>query len=222
MRGCYLPTGQCKAFDADANGYVRGEGCGIVALKRLTDAIADGDRIWCVIRGSAVNHGGASAGFTLPNAPAQEQVIRDALGMAGVAAADVDFLEAHGTGTEAGDPIELQAAAAVYGAGRDPGRPLLGESVKTNIGHLEPASGIAGFIKTMLAMRRRIIPAHLHFRTPNPRLDWGRLPVRIATEPTEWPRLDDKPMLAGVSAYGMSGTNSHVVIQGYEDPRAEP
>ena len=218
IAGMLSPDGQCKGFDADANGFVRGEGCGIVVLKCLSDAIADGDRIWCVIRGSAVNHGGASAGFTLPNAPAQEQVIRDALRIAGIAPADVDFLEAHGTGTEAGDPIEMEAAAAVYGAGRDPDRPLLVGSVKSNIGHLEAASGIAGLIKATLALRKGVIPPHLHFRTPNPRLDWRRLPVRITTETTEWPRFEDKPMLAGVSAYGMSGTNAHVVIQGYEEP----
>ncbi len=154
ISGMLSQDGKCKTFDASADGYVRGEGCGVVVLKRLSEAEADGDRIWAVIRGSAVNHCGTGAGLTVPNGLSQEQVIEDAVLRASVAPADVDYLEAHGTGTEVGDPIEIEAAAAVYGKGRQPERPLLVGSVKTNIGHLEPASGIAGLIKAVLAMKQ--------------------------------------------------------------------
>ena len=142
--GMLAPDGQCKTFDASANGYVRGEGCGIVVLKRLADAEADGDRIWGVIRGTALNQDGASQGLTVPNGAAQERVILAALERAGVRPSDIDYLEAHGTGTEVGDPIEIDATAAVYGQGRDARRPLLIGSVKTNIGHLESAAGSRG------------------------------------------------------------------------------
>ncbi len=210
--------GQCRAFDAAADGFVRGEGCGIVVLKRLGDAAADGDRIWGVIRGSAVNQNGASAGPTVPNGPAQERVIEEALSRAGVAPCDVDYLEAHGAGSELGDTIEVQAAAAVYGRGRKADRPLLIGSVKTNIGHLEPAAGVAGLIKTVLAMKRGVIPRHLHFDDPNPNVDWQRLPVRVTSEAVEWPAGRDRPRLAAVSAFGISGTNAHVVVEGFRGP----
>ncbi len=216
--GMLAPDGQCKAFDASANGYVRGEGCGILVLKRLRDAEADGDRIWGVIQGSAVNQDGASAGLTVPSETSQQRVIEDALARAGVPPSEVDYLEAHGTGTEVGDPIELRAAAAAYGKGRGTDRPLLIGSVKTNVGHLEPAAGAAGLIKTLLAMRQGVIPKHLHFRTPNPELDWDRLPLRVTSEPTDWPLHPDRPPLAGVSGFGWSGTNAHVVVQGYDTP----
>ena len=222
ISGMLSPDGQCKAFDASANGFVRGEGCGMVALKRLSDAEADGDRIWGVIRGSAVNHVGASAGLTVPHGPAQSKVIADALYRAGVNPADVDYLEAHGTGTEVGDPVEIDAAVAVYGDGREPDRPLLVGSVKTNIGHLEPAAGIAGLIKTMLAMQAGMIPKQLHFHNPNPRVNWERLPVKITSEPTQWPRRPERPLLAGVSSYGISGTNSHVVVESHAPDGASP
>ncbi len=212
------PDGQCKAFDASANGFVRGEGCGLVVLKRLSDAEADGDRIWSVILGSALNQDGTSTGLTVPNERAQAGVIADALDRAGVAPSEVDYLEAHGTGTEVGDPIELNAAAAVYGEGRNPDRPLLVGSVKTNIGHLEPTAGVAGLMKTVLSIQNRQIPKHLHFRDPNPRLDWDRLPVKIASELTEWPARPDRPPRAGISAYGWSGTNAHVIVEGYGEP----
>ncbi len=213
--GMLSPDGQCKAFDASANGFVRGEGCGMVVLKRLSDAQADGDRIWGVVLGSAVNQDGTSAGFTVPSEAAQARVIEGALLQAGVAPHEVDFLEAHGTGTEVGDPIELNAAAEVYGRGRDPDNPLLVGSVKTNVGHLEPAAGVAGLIKVMLSMQRGVIPKHLHFNNPNPRLDWERLPVRITTENTQWPSVSHRPPRAGISAYGWSGTNVHAVVEGY-------
>ena len=216
--GMLSPDGQCKTFDASANGYVRGEGCGILVLKRLADAEADGDRIWGVIRGSALNQDGASQGLTVPNGAAQERVIQAALERAGVGPSDIDYLEAHGTGTEVGDPIEINATAAVYGNGREAGRPLLIGSVKTNIGHLESAAGVAGLIKTVLAMNRGVIPKHLHFRTPNPEMDWERLPLQVTSTPTPWPADEGRPPLAGVSGFGWSGTNAHVVLEGYTPP----
>ena len=211
--GMLSPDGRCKTFDASADGFVRGEGCGVVVLKRLADAEAAGDRIWGVVRGSAVNHDGASAGLTVPNGLAQERVIGDALKQAGVEPSEVDYLEAHGTGTELGDPIEVDAAAAVYGAGRDPAQPLLLGSVKTNIGHLETAAGVAGLIKVLLSMNHGVIPKHLHFREPNPHVDWERLPVRVASEPEAWPRREGRPARAGISSFGFSGTNAHVLVE---------
>ena len=216
------PDGQCKAFDASANGYVRGEGCGVVILKRLHDAQADGDRIWAVIRGAAVNHGGASAGLTVPNTPALEAVIEAALSHAGLPASKVDYLEAHGTGTTVGDPIEINAAAAAYGCDRSTDRPLLVGSVKTNIGHLEAAAGVAGLIKAALVVHRGVIPKHLHFHDPNPSLDWERLPVRVITDPLAWPYGDDEPRRAGVNSFGISGTNAHIVLEQYRAPHAAP
>ena len=213
--GMLSPDGRFATFDAAANGYVRGEGCGIVVLKRLAEAQADGDRIWGVIRGTALNQDGASPGLTVPSGPAQEKCIRTALARAGIEPSQVDYLEAHGTGTPVGDPIRLEATAAAYGRGRDPDRPLLIGSVKTNIGHLESAAGVAGVIKTILAMKHGVIPKHLHFRTPNPEMDWDRLPLRVTAEPTPWPLHDDHPPTAGVSGFGWSGTNAHVVLEGY-------
>ncbi|MDE0048243.1 MAG: SDR family NAD(P)-dependent oxidoreductase, partial [Rhodospirillales bacterium] len=209
------PEGRCKSFDASADGFVRGEGCGMVVLKRLSEAEADGDRIWAVIRGSAFNQNGATAGATVPNGPAQERLIERALAQAGVAPAEVDYLEAHGAGSAFGDPIEVQSAAAVYGKGRDANRPLLMGSVKTNIGHLESAAGIAGLIKTVLAMKQGVIPRHLHFENPSTLVEWETLPVRVMTEAAEWPQEADRPPRAGVSAFGISGVNAHVVLEGY-------
>ena len=216
--GMLSKEGRCKTFDAAADGFVRSEGCGIVLLKRLAEAEADGDRIWAVIRGAAVNQNGAAAGPTVPNGPAQERVIEEALSQAGVEPSDVDYLEAHGAGSKLGDTIEVQAAGAVYGRGRDSNRPLLIGSVKTNIGHLESAAGIAALIKVVLAMRHGLIPKHLHFENPNPHLDWDRLPVRVVSEATDWPSEPDRPLRAGVSAFGISGTNAHVVVEGYGSP----
>ena len=213
--GLLSAGGRCRTFDAGADGYVRGEGCGMLVLKRLRDAEEDGDRIWALVRGSAVNHNGASAGLTVPNGPAQEQVLETALDRAGIPPAEVDYLEAHGTGSTLGDPIEVQAAAAVYGRGRADDRPLLMGTAKTNIGHLEAAAGAAGIIKVVLAMRHGFIPKHLHFDEPSPHVDWDRLPVRVTSEPTSWPRETDRPHRAGVSAFGISGTNAHVVVEGY-------
>ena len=213
--GMLAPDGRCKTFDAAANGYVRGEGCGMVVLKRLSDAEAAGDRIWAVVRGSAVNQDGASAGLTVPSGPAQERVIGEALRRAGLEPSEVDYLEAHGTGTELGDPVEAHAAAAAYGRGRALERPLLIGSVKTNVGHLEAAAGVAGLVKVVLSMHHGMIPRHLHFERPNPRMDWERLPLRVTSETTPWPELD-RPVRAGVSSFGVSGTNAHVIV---ESPR---
>ncbi|MDE2973398.1 MAG: SDR family NAD(P)-dependent oxidoreductase [Gemmatimonadota bacterium] len=212
--GMLSATGRCSSFDAAADGFVRGEGCGVLVLKRLDDARADGDRIWGIVRGSAVNHNGSAAALTVPNGPAQERVIEEALSRAGVSPSEVDYLEANSVGSDLGDPIEVQAAAAVYGRGRDPESPLLIGSVKTNIGHLESASGVAGLIKTVLAMNEGRIPKQLHFRDPNPHVDWDRLPVRVTPEATKWPARPDRPPRAAVSAFGLSGANAHVVVEG--------
>ncbi|MDE0628612.1 MAG: SDR family NAD(P)-dependent oxidoreductase, partial [Bryobacterales bacterium] len=219
--GMLAADGRCKTFDAAADGYVRGEGCGMVVLKRLADAEAAGDRILAVVLGSAVNQDGASAGLTVPNGPAQERVIEEVLARAGVEASSVDYLEAHGTGTELGDPVEVEAAAAVYGRGRNPHRPLLIGSVKTNVGHLEAAAGVAGLIKTVLAIRSGVIPRHLHFERPNPRMDWEKLPVRVTSEATLWPE-SERPRRAAVSSFGYSGTNAHVMVEGYAEERKPP
>ena len=210
--GMLASDGRCKTFDAAADGYVRGEGCAMVVLKRLSDAEAAGDRIWAVVRGSAVNQDGASAGLTVPSGPAQERVIGEALRRAGLQPSEVDYLEAHGTGTELGDPVEAHAAAAAYGRGRAPDRPLLVGSVKTNIGHLEAAAGVAGLVKVVLSMRHGVIPRHLHYERPSPRMDWARLPLRVVSEAVEWPVVE-RPVRAGVSSFGFSGTNAHVIVE---------
>ena len=208
------PDGNCKAFDAAANGYVRGEGAGVLVLKRLSDALADGDRIEAVLRGSAMNHNGRSAGLTVPGGPAQQEVIRSALRNASLLPADVAYLEAHGTGTAVGDPIEAAALGAVF-AGRS--APLLIGSVKTNCGHLEWAAGMCGLIKTVLSMQKGVIPPTLHLRNPNPMIPWDRLPLRVVTEATPWP---EGKRIAGVSSFGFGGTNAHVVLE--EAPRPTP
>jgi acyl transferase domain-containing protein/SAM-dependent methyltransferase len=211
--------GRCKTFDATADGYVRGEGCGLVVLRRLSDAQADGDRILAVIRGSAVNQDGRSSGLTVPNGPAQEAVIRAALADGALSPADVSYVEAHGTGTELGDPIEVRALGAVFAAGRETGRPLRLGSVKTNIGHLEAAAGVAGLIKVILALEHEAIPAHLHLQRPNPHVEWASLPFEIPTSQTAWPR-EARPRVAGISSFGFSGTNAHVIVQ--EAPAGAP
>ncbi len=218
--GMLAPDGQCKTFDAAADGYVRGEGCGIIVLRRLSEAEASGDRIWGVIRGSATNQDGASQGLTVPNGAAQEIVIADALRRAGVSPAQVDYVETHGTGTPVGDPIEAQATGAAYGIDRDPKQPLLIGSVKTNLGHLESAAGVAAVMKVILAINRRFIPKHRNFETPNPEIDWDRLPLRVTSEATQWPRSDGRAPLAGVSGFGWSGTNAHIILEGYNRPEA--
>lgn len=207
--------GQCRTFDAAADGYVRGEGAGIVVLKRLADALADGDRILALVRGSAVNHDGRSNGISAPNVGAQEAVIRAALDDAGVAPAEIDYVEAHGTGTALGDPIEVRALASVFGAGR--AAPLRIGAVKSNIGHLEAAAGAAGFIKLALALAHRELPPNLHFETPNPHIPWDRIPIRVVDRPTPFDNGDRRPV-GSTSAFGMSGTNVHVVLEAPPPP----
>jgi len=211
--------GRCKTFDAAADGYTRGEGCGVVVLKRLEGALRDGDRIFAVIRGTAMNQDGLTNGLTAPNGLAQRAVVRAALADAGTLASELDYVEAHGTGTPLGDPIELQALGAVLAEGRAPGRLCAVGSVKTNIGHLEPAAGIAGLIKVVLSLWNGAIPRQLHFRTPNPHIGIENLPLAIAAERRAWPR-GERPRVAGVSSFGFGGTNAHVVIGDAPEERA--
>ncbi len=211
--------GRSKSFDATADGYGRGEGCGFVVLRRLSDAIRDGDRILATIRGSAINHDGRSGGLTAPNGQAQQAVIRGALAASGLDGVDVGYLEAHGTGTPLGDPIELHAAGAVYGMNRTADRPLVVGSCKTNFGHLEAAAGIAGLIKAILAVRHGVIPPHRNFVVPNPHIDWSTLPVRIPVEGEVW-LTPGAPRRAGISSFGFSGTNAHIIVE--QAPEAEP
>lgn len=202
----------CKTFDAAADGYVRGEGCAVVVLKRLSDALANGDNILALIRGSAVNQDGRSSGLTAPNGPSQEAVIRQAVTNAGVEPSQVSYVETHGTGTPLGDPIEVQALAAALGEGRAPEQKLIIGSVKTNIGHLEAAAGIAGLVKVVLALQNQEIPPHLNLRQLNPYIAWDKIPVEVATQRMPWP-AGQRPRLAGVSSFGFSGTNAHVILE---------
>jgi len=216
--GMMAPDGRCKAFDAAADGFVRAEGCGMLVLKRLSDAVADRDPILAVLRGSAVNQDGASGGLTVPNGLAQQAVIRQALSAAKLTPSDIDYVEAHGTGTSLGDPIELEAIDAVLGEERSSGRPLVVGSVKTNIGHLESASGVAGLMKVILSLQHGEIPANLHFHTLNPRITIRRLKLIVPTAAYKW-ETSGIPRRAGVSSFGFSGTNVHMIVE--EAPRAE-
>ncbi|MCP3102831.1 type I polyketide synthase [Myxococcus sp. K15C18031901] len=213
------PDGRSKTFDASANGYGRGEGCGVVVLKRLSDALRDQDRVLAVVRGSAVNHDGPSGGLTVPHGPAQEKLLRKALRAAGLSSSDVGYVEAHGTGTPLGDPIELRALDAVLGGGRGPESPLRVGSVKTNLGHLESAAGAAGLVKVVLSLRHGAIPPHLHLKNPNPAVDWGQLRLTVPTALTPWPS-GPRPRVAGISGFGLSGVNAHVLVE--EAPPAPP
>ncbi|MGC4897002.1 type I polyketide synthase, partial [Micromonospora sp. DT31] len=211
--GGLSPDGRCWTFDARANGFVRGEGAGVVVLKKLSQAVADGDPVWCVILGGAMNNDGESEGLTVPNQRAQEDVLRAAYARAGVDPAAVQYVELHGSGTAVGDPIEAAALGAVFAADRPAADPLLVGSVKTNIGHLEGAGGIAGLIKVALSIGYGQIPASLNFDTPNPRipLDEWRLRVQAGPGARHWA---DRPLVAGVSSFGMGGTNCHLVLGG--------
>ncbi|MBD2523535.1 type I polyketide synthase [Nostoc sp. FACHB-133] len=209
--------GRCKTFDASADGYGRGEGCGIVVLKRLSDALADGDPILALIRGSAYNHDGSSNGLTAPNGSAQEKLLRKALENANVQAHQIQYVETHGTGTPLGDPIEVLALGAVLGQGRSQDNPLTIGSVKTQVGHLESAAGVAGLMKVVLALQHAEIPPHLHFQQPNPYIPWEKLSVVVPTQPTQWPLGADGRRLAGVSSFGMSGTNVHLILEAAPD-----
>ena len=205
------PDGKCKTFDAAADGYVRGEGCGIVVLKRMSDAVRDGDQILASIRAAVINHDGASNGLTAPNGAAQEKLLRKALAKAQLDGRELTYVEAHGTGTVLGDPIELEAINAVYGE-RSADAPLYVGSTKTNIGHLEAAAGIAGLIKVVLMLQHREIPPHLNFDTSNPHIPWDDMSVEVPTELRPWPERDARG-LAAVSSFGFSGTNAHVILE---------
>jgi 3-oxoacyl-(acyl-carrier-protein) synthase/NAD(P)-dependent dehydrogenase (short-subunit alcohol dehydrogenase family)/SAM-dependent methyltransferase len=208
--GMLAADGRCRTFSADATGYGRGEGCGVLVLEPLSDAVRNGREILAVIRGSAINQDGASSGLTVPNGLAQQAVIRAALKAARVKPEDVDYLECHGTGTPLGDPVEVHAAASVYGPGRE--QPLLIGSVKTNIGHLEAAAGIAAVFKTVLALQEGAIPAHLHFTQPNPHIEWADLPISVVTKNQPWPPHKES-RFAAVSSFGASGTNVHLILE---------
>jgi 3-oxoacyl-(acyl-carrier-protein) synthase/NAD(P)-dependent dehydrogenase (short-subunit alcohol dehydrogenase family)/acyl carrier protein len=207
--GMLSPNARCRAFDSRADGIVRGEGCGIVVLERLSDALRHHHRVLACILGSAINHDGRSAGLTVPNQLAQERVIRDALDRAGVTPHEVGYVEAHGTGTPLGDPIELGAISTVLCAGRPAASPLLIGSVKANIGHLEPAAGVAALIKTVLMLDRREMPPHLHVQDPTRLVPWQTLPLRIPSHATAWSMAR---RVAGISSFALSGTNAHVVV----------
>ncbi|MFC4146064.1 type I polyketide synthase [Micromonospora mangrovi] len=218
--GALSPDGTSRAFDAAANGYVRSEGCAILALKRLADAERDGDRVLAVIRGSAVCQDGRTNGIMAPSEEAQSRLVRLACRDAGVTPADLGYVEAHGTGTGVGDPIEIRALAATAGADRPAGQPCLIGSVKTNVGHLEAASGVVGIMKTVLALRHGEIPATLSRTGLNPHIDWADSGLRVVTHATPWPRDPRSPRLAGIGNYGYGGTLAHVVVA--EPPEATP
>jgi 3-oxoacyl-(acyl-carrier-protein) synthase/SAM-dependent methyltransferase len=214
--GMLSPRGRCHTFDATADGYVRAEGCCVIVLKRLADAERDGDRVLAAIPGSALNQDGRSAGITAPNGPAQEAVMRLALDDAGVAAEAVSYVEAHGTGTPLGDPMEFHAVGAVYGAGRSADAPLRIGSVKTNLGHTEAAAGLAGLIKVVLMMQPgHGIAPHLHFSAPSEQIDWRRWPIEVPVSLTPWTG-DASTRYAGISSFGFSGTNAHVIVESCE------
>ncbi|MEY2936507.1 MAG: hypothetical protein RL033_7256, partial [Pseudomonadota bacterium] len=214
--GALSAAGRCKSFAADADGYARSEGCGVLVLMRLADALSDGYRVRAILRHSGVNHNGASGGYTVPNGRAQEELIRRVWREARVAPADVDYVEAHATATPLGDPIEVRALAGVVGSERPPEQPLLIGSVKTNLGHCESAAGVAGVIKTVLSLEHEELPRHLHCESLTHQVPWAELAVRVTRESTPW-RRSARPRVAGVSSFGMGGTNAHVLLE--EAPR---
>ncbi|CAA0107127.1 Phthiocerol synthesis polyketide synthase type I PpsA [Mycolicibacterium vanbaalenii] len=214
-------SGRCHAFDARADGFVRGEGCGVAVLKRLSEAQRDGDRILAVVRGSAVNQDGRSNGLMAPNPAAQMAVLRTAYTAAGLEPREVDYVEAHGTGTLLGDPIEARALGTVLGRGRTADAPLLIGAIKSNLGHTEAAAGIAGFAKTVLALQHGRLPANLGYETPNPHIPFDKLRLKVVAEPTDWAPTG-RPRRAGVSSFGFGGTNAHIVLEQAPAPVSEP
>jgi acyl transferase domain-containing protein/SAM-dependent methyltransferase len=217
--GMLSPSFRCKSFDAGADGFARGEGCGVVVLKRLADAERDGDRIMAVIRGAAVNQDGRSAGLTAPNGQAQRSLLRDALADADLGPEQVQYVEAHGTGTHLGDPVEAQALAAVYGPTRPRDMPLWLGSIKANFGHLEAAAGVAGLIKLVLCLEHETIPPIAGLTTPNPHVDWEKSALALPTRPTQWPGPASS-RVGGVSSFGFSGTNAHLLLSAPRPPPA--
>src|SRR6185436_4374558 len=213
------PDGHTRPFDASAGGAVAADGCAVVVLKRLADALADGDTVHAVILGSAINNDGSGkAGFTAPSPEGQATAIREARLRAGIDPASIGFVEAHGTATALGDPIEVAALNRAFGPDPRPGSCALG-SIKTNIGHLDAAAGVAGFLKALLAVERGTIPPSLHFEQPNPEIDFAGGPFYVNTRLTPWPE-DRRPRRAGVSSFGLGGTNAHAILE--EPPPAEP
>jgi acyl transferase domain-containing protein/acyl carrier protein len=215
------PTGRCKSFDASGDGYVRSEGGGLVLLKPLAAAERDGDRILGVIRASGVNSDGRTMGLSMPNGDAQEKLLRKVYGQCGIDPSDVFYVEAHGTGTAVGDPIECGALGRVFGSARTNGSKCLIGSVKSNIGHLEAASGIAGLTKVLLLLKHRQIPGNLHFKNPNPKIDFDNWKLGVVTEPTSLPS-SDKPVIVGINSFGFGGTNAHLAISEYRPPAPQP
>ncbi len=212
--------GLCKVFDNAADGYGRGEGCGMIVLKRLQDAQNDGDTILALIRGSAVNHDGRTAGITAPNSTAQQKVIQAALQNSGLSPLDIHYVEAHGTGTTVGDPIELNALAETFKI-RGKSNPLRIGSVKTNIGHLEAAAGIAGVIKTVLALNHEHLPRHINVSELNKQIQWDKVPLRVLTQEESWP-IGTIQRIAGVSSFGFGGSNAYVILEGAEGVNTKP
>ena len=204
--------GRCKAFDASADGFVRSEGCGVLVLKRLADAQANGDHILAIIRGSAINQDGRSNGLTAPNGPSQVSVIRSALKDAGVNPAEVGYIEAHGTGTILGDPIEVQALGEAYGEGHSKENPLCIGSVKTNLGHLEAAAGVAGLMKLVLTLQNAEIPPHLHLKKLSPHIAWEEIPISVPAGGKAWDSKESH-LIGGISSFGFSGTNVHMILE---------
>ncbi|MER7706930.1 type I polyketide synthase, partial [Kitasatospora sp. NPDC097605] len=220
--GALSPDGRCHTFDARANGYVRGEGGALVVLKPLSRAVADGDRVYCLIHGSATNNDGGGLSLTTPDRAGQEEVLREAYRLAGVDPATVQYVELHGTGTKVGDPVEAAALGAVLGAARTADGPLRVGSAKTNVGHLEGAAGITGLLKTVLSLHHRELPPSLNFETPNPAIALDALNLRVQTEREEWPSPDGGPLVAGVSSFGMGGSNCHVVLSSWSEEERPP